>query len=103
MRNLPSALLISVLVLFLQILTFSTLLGRDVVSRTFQFLLYGPLLCADSLLRHARRSWGVPIPTTMFGGFPGWLDGLLLVMNWLLCSLFAFFVWMLVTRGRARG
>ncbi|EPX63938.1 hypothetical protein D187_005071 [Cystobacter fuscus DSM 2262] len=39
----------------------------------------------------------------MFGGFPDWLDMLLLVLNWLLCSLFYFGVWKLVTRARARG
>jgi hypothetical protein len=103
-RNWPTALLISVLVLILQVFTFRALLGRDIISRTLQILFYGPLLGADSLLRLARGSWGVPIPTTLFGGFPGWLNGLLLVMNWLVCSLFAFVVWRLVsTRVRGRS
>ena len=103
MKNLSSALLISFLVLFLQIFTFSVLLGNDIISRTFQILLYGPLLGADRLLHHARRSWGVPVPTTMFGGFPDWLDTLLLLMNWLVCSLLFFVAWRLVTRVRTRG
>jgi hypothetical protein len=101
-RNLPTALLSAVLVLLLQLFTFSALLGSDILSRTLQFLFYGPFLAANRLLRLARDSWDAPIPTTMFGGFPGWLNGLLLIMNWLLCSLFVF---VLVTwvGNRARG
>ncbi|WNG31181.1 hypothetical protein F0U62_49635 [Cystobacter fuscus] len=102
MKNLPSALLISFLVLFLQVLAIRSWLGRDIISRTLQFLFYGPLLVADSLLGYAQSTWGLSIETTMFGGFPEWLDMLLLVLNWLLCSLFYFGVWKLVTRARAQ-
>ncbi|OJH38360.1 hypothetical protein [Cystobacter ferrugineus] len=102
MREWTAALASCVVMLLLEILTFSTLLGGDIISRTFQFLFYGPFLGAQNLLRFARDSWGAPLPTTLFGGFPGWLNGLLLVMNWAIYSLLGFIAWRLMD-ARARG
>lgn len=92
MSNAPLAALCSALVLICQLLTFSALLGNDILSRTLQILLYGPFLLANSSLRLARDAWGLPIPATLFGGFPGWMNGLLFLMNWLLLSLLVFII-----------
>lgn len=87
----------------LQVLAIRFWLGRDIISRTVQVLLYGPLLLAESLLHHARRSWGLPIELNMFGDFPDWVEWLLLLLNWLSCSLLYFGIWTMVTRFRARS
>lgn len=87
MKGWPIALLGSILVMFLQLLTFGSLLGRDVISRVLQILLFGPFLCVSSVLRFVRDSWDVPIPATLFGGFPGWLTFVLLALNWAVYSL----------------
>lgn len=103
MNIIPMAAGWALLVLLLEVLTFSTLLGSDILSRTFQILFFGPLVGAGALLRHMRDSWDFPIASTQFGGFPGWLDGLLFLMNWLFYSLFGVFVLtMMNRRTRAR-
>ena len=92
MNNLPMAAGWALSVLLLEVLTYSTLLSNDILSRTFQIVFFGPLLGAGTLLRHMRDSWDLPIPSTQFGGFPGWLDGLLFLMNWLVYALLGVFL-----------
>lgn len=102
MKSLPRISLLFAVMLILQLLATRFWLGSDIVSRTFQVLLYGPFLLAGSLLHHARRAWGLPIELSMFGDFPDWLEWLLLFMNWVVCSLFYFGLGSVVTRARAR-
>lgn len=73
--------------LFIDLLMFSTLLLRDSV---LQKIFYGPLLILDSFLTYGQRKWGWPIPMTMFGGFSDWINWLLLFINWAIYAVIGF-------------
>ncbi len=99
MKSWSSALLGAAALLLVDLFALISLLGGDVLSRAAQILFYGPFLGLASLLRFARDSLSAPIPTTLFGGFPDWLNYLLLLVNW---SLYAGLGFLIGARRGAR-